>query len=45
MATGVICDKMISDGTKDMMYKMLVRPAMLYELKTVALTKKKRSRV
>ena len=39
-ATGVICDRKISARMKGKMYKVLVRPAVMYGLETVALTKR-----
>ena len=38
--SGVICDRRISAKIKGKMYKTVVRPAMLYGLEAVALTKK-----
>ena len=37
--TGVMCDKKIPDKVKGKMYKMIVRPAMLYGIETLPLTK------
>ena len=39
-ATGVICDRKISAEMKGKLYKVLVRPAMMYGLETIALTKR-----
>ena len=38
--TGVICDRRVPARVKGKMYKVAVRPAMLYGLETVALTKR-----
>ena len=38
--SGVICDRRVSDRVKGKVYKVAVRPAMLYGLETVALTKR-----
>ena len=38
--SGVICDGRLSACAKGEVYKMIVRPAMLYGLETVPLTKK-----
>ena len=40
----MICDKRMSAKTKGTIYK-IVRPAVLYELETVAMTKNTRDRV
>ena len=37
--SGVICNRRLSACTKGKVYKMVVRPAILYGLETVALTK------
>ena len=42
-ATGVICDRKLSAKMKGKLYKMLVRPAMMYGLETVAVTKRQES--
>ena len=36
---GVICDRRVSGRVKGKVYRVAVRPAMLYGLETVALTK------
>ena len=38
--SGVICDQRLSAKVKGKVYRMVVRPAMMYGLETVALTKK-----
>ena len=38
--SGVICDRRLSACAKGKVYKTVVRPAMLYGLETVPLTKK-----
>ena len=38
--TGVICDKKISGRVKEELYKVLVKPAVMYEVETVAYTKR-----
>ena len=38
--SGVICDRRVPARVKGKVYKVAVRPAMLYGLETVALTKK-----
>ena len=38
--SGVICDRIVPGRLKGKMYKVVVRPAMLYGLETVALTKR-----
>ena len=38
--TGVICDRKVSAKMKGKIYKTVVRPAMMYGLETVALTKR-----
>ena len=38
--SGVICDRRVPARVKRKVYKVAVRPAMLYGLKTVALTKR-----
>ncbi|XP_065675782.1 uncharacterized protein LOC136091989 [Hydra vulgaris] len=38
--SGVICDRRVSARMKDKIYRAVVRPAMLYGLETVALTKR-----
>ena len=38
--SGVICDRRVSARVKGKVYKMVVRPAMLYGLEAVALTKR-----
>ena len=38
--SGVICDRRVSARVKGKVYRMAVRPAMLYRLETVALTKR-----
>ena len=38
--TGVLCDKRVEPRLKGKVYKTVVRPAMMYGLETVALTKK-----
>ena len=38
--SGVICDRRLSTCAKGKVYKTVVRPAMLYSLETVTLTKK-----
>ena len=38
--TGVICDRMVPARVKGKVYKTVVRPAMLYGLETVAMTKR-----
>ena len=42
--SGVICDRRVSARVKGKVYKVAVRPAMLYGLETVALTKNRRRR-
>ena len=37
---GVICDRRVPARVKRKVYKVVVRPAMLYGLETVALTKR-----
>ena len=37
---GVICDRRVAARVKGKVYKMVVRPAMLYSLEAVALTKR-----
>ena len=37
--TGVLCDSKVSPGVKGRLYKMMVRPTMLYGMETVAVTK------
>ena len=39
--SGVICDKRVPTRVKGKVYKVAVRPALVYELETVALTKRK----
>ena len=41
IATGVICDKKNISQIKSNMYEMLVKPAILHGLETVALSKRK----
>ena len=38
--SGVICDKRLPAGVKGKVYSLVVRPAMVYGLETVAVTKK-----
>ena len=38
--SGVICDRRLPARVKGKVYKVAVRPAMLYGLETVALTKR-----
>ena len=38
--TGVLCDKRVPEKVKGKMYKTIVRPAMLYGMETVAMTKR-----
>ncbi|KAF7711788.1 hypothetical protein HF521_000799, partial [Silurus meridionalis] len=38
--TGVICDRRVSERVKGKVYRTVVRPAMLYGLETVALSKR-----
>ena len=38
--SGVICDRRVSARVKGKVYRVAVRPAMLYGLETVALTKR-----
>ena len=38
--SGVICDKRLPARVKEKVYSIVVRPAMVYELETVAVTKK-----
>ena len=38
--SGVICDRRVLAGVKGKVYKVAVRPAMLFGLETVALTKR-----
>ena len=38
--SGVLCDRKLSARVKDKMYKSVVRPAMLYGMKTVAMTER-----
>ena len=38
--SGVICDRRVPARVKGKVYKVAVRPAMLYGLETVALTKR-----
>ena len=38
--SGVICDRRLSARVKGKVYSSVVRPAMVYEFKTVAVTKK-----
>ena len=38
--SGVICDRRVPARVKEKVYKVAVRPAMLYGLETVALTKR-----
>ena len=38
--SGVLCDRKLSALVKDKMYKSVVRPAMLYGMKTVAVTER-----
>ena len=38
--SGVICDRRVPARVKRKVYKVVVRPAMLYGLETVALTKR-----
>ena len=40
---GVVCDRRVPARVKGTVYKVAVRPAMLYRLKTVALTKRQES--
>ena len=42
--SGVICDRRVPARVKGKVYKVAVRPAMLYELETVALTKRQEAR-
>ena len=37
--TGVLCDKKVPEKVKGKMFKTVVRPALLYSMKTVAMTK------
>ena len=37
--TGVLCNSKVSPGVKRRLYKMMVRPTMLYGMETVAVTK------
>lgn len=37
---GVICDRMMAARIKAKVHKMVVRPARMYDLETMALTKK-----
>ncbi|XP_063600640.1 uncharacterized protein LOC134776817 [Penaeus indicus] len=37
--TGVVCDRKVPDKAKEKLHKLMVRPAMLYGLETVPLTK------
>ena len=39
--SGVICDRRVPARVKGVVYRMAVRPAMLYGLETVALTKRR----
>ena len=41
--TDVICDRKLSAGIKSKLYKVLVRPAMIYELETIAVTKSQKA--
>ena len=43
--SGVICDRRVPARVKGKVYKMAVRPAMLYGLETVALTKRQEMEV
>ena len=38
--TGVLCDKRVPEKVKGKMYKTIARPAMLYGMETVAMTKR-----
>ena len=38
--SGVLCDRKLSARVKGKMYKSVVRPAMLYEMKTMAMTER-----
>ena len=38
--SGVLCDRKLSARVKGKMYKSVVRPTMLYEMETVAVTKR-----
>ena len=38
--SGVICDRRLPARVKEKVYSSVVRPAMVYELETVAVTKK-----
>ena len=38
--SGVLCDRKLSAKVKDKMYKSVVRPTILYEIETVAVTER-----
>ena len=38
--SGVLCDRKLSARDKSKMYKSVVKPAMLYEMETVAVTER-----
>ena len=43
--SGVVCDRKLSAKVKGKMYKSVIRPAMLYGMKTVAMTEKQVGKV
>ena len=43
--TGVMCDGRVSAKMKGRLYKMIVRPAMLYGMEAVAVTKRQQDRM
>ena len=43
--TGVVCDSKVSPRVKGRLYKMMVRPTMLYRMETVAVTKSQEKQV
>ena len=42
---GVMCDKTVTDKLKGRLYKVIVRPALLYGMETVAVTKTQEKRM
>ena len=43
--SGVLCDRKLSARVKGKMYKSVVRPAMLYEMEMVAVTKRQEGKM
>ena len=43
--TGVMCDKKVSGTVQGLLYKTMVRPAMMYGIETVAVTKEQQRRM